>query len=518
MSRRDLREQREIELKLELDPAAAASFRHRAIADLGPPRKQAPRLTSTYFDTRKQALRRRGLSLRVREGDGRRVQTLKADGGAGVGLFRRREWESAVPNSRPDPERFDDANAADLIRNHGPLAPVFATAVERTTWLVAEGGSSIEVVVDEGTVAAGDATAPLTEVELELKDGSASDLFRLARRLAQPGELRISARSKSEKGYALADGGDAGVVKAPSIRLSRRASAGDAFQAIARSCLRHFRLNEAATVEGRSVEALHQARVAMRRLRSALSLFRRFTSDPEGTRVRAELRRVSGLLGEARNLDVFLAGPLAAETERHPASPGLAALTEQVREDRERAYDRVVAELGSAEFRLFTVDLAAWVEHGEWSRAREGAKTRDRKVGRFAARTLDARRRKVEADGRGLAKASPEERHRVRIDAKKLRYASEFFADLTRGGRDRKRQKAFVARLAKLGDALGELNDIATARELTTTLAAAGDGMAGGSSSAAGHLSGEGDDREASLVLAAVKAHRKFVGAEPYWS
>lgn len=508
---------REIELKLELDPTRVRALSREASRSLGDPPEGAKTLTSVYFDTRKHALRRRGLSLRVRHDGGRRIQTLKASGGAAAGLFDRPEWESEVAGDEPDPAGFADPRAEAALAVRGRLAPVFRTEIARTAWSVQEGASEVTVVVDEGEVTAGPARERIAEIELELGRGSPDDLFRVARRLAESGHLRLAARSKSDHGYALADGGTAVAVKAGSVQLDRSMSAGQAFQAIARSCLGHFRLNEGALSARRDTDALHQARVAIRRLRSAMSLFRPVISDGETERLKGELRKLSGVLGEARNLDVFLSRVVAAEAARDPGEPGLAAFQARLVADREAAYDRVLRRLAGKRFRLFTIDLAAWIESGEWRRADERAGARDVPAWEFAGRVLDRRRKRVRKRGRGLEALSPEARHQVRIDAKKLRYASEFFGTLVTGRKARRRHVDFVAALQELQDHLGELNDIQTGHEMTARLARVGGDGPPAALFAAGHAAGEQDAREPHLLAAAAKAHRRFREAKPFW-
>jgi triphosphatase len=120
-----------------------------------------------------------------------------------------------------------------------------------------------------------------------------------------------------------------------------------------------------------------------------------------------------------------------------------------------------------------------------------------------------ARKRRVRRKGRGLADLPPEARHRVRIAAKKLRYASEFFAALVEGKKAGKRHKRFLARLETLQEVLGELNDIETGRTLATAHPGAGRDPT---------LPPPDPAHEARLVADAAKAHRKFRKAEPFWT
>ncbi|MDB5557859.1 MAG: domain containing protein, partial [Enterovirga sp.] len=269
-------ELRELELKLEVSPRQLARLKAQGLEALGEPRSRQ-RLAATYFDTPDHRLHRKGLTLRVRTADGRHVQTIKDAGEApGIGLFSRSEWETEVAGPEPDLKAASRTPLKKLLADErgGGLSPVFTAEVERTVWLVETDSAAIEVVLDEGAVAANGARSRLAELELELKGGAPGELFALARRLGGAGALKLGILTKSERGYRLVEGEARRFHKAEPVRLSRGMPVADAFATLVRACLRHFRLNEDGVTEARLPEALLQARVAMRRLRSALSLYR----------------------------------------------------------------------------------------------------------------------------------------------------------------------------------------------------------------------------------------------------
>jgi triphosphatase len=518
-----MQEPREVELKLDVPPSEVARLKKRGLAGLG--EAASERLSSVYYDTPKHALHKKGLTLRVRAIGDHYVQTIKAEGQAGGGIFNRPEWESEVEAAEPDLQAASGTPVGRILSRKGgsrTLQPVFETLVERATWRVATETSEIEIALDVGQVMANGSAEPIAELELELKRGTALDLFALARSLDGSGSAKIGVLSKSERGYALADEKRPTSFKAGKVAIRRGMSTGEAFQAIARSCIRHFRLNEPILIEARSADALHQARVAMRRLRSALSLFGDVVADAQLERIKRRLREVSAQLGEARNLDVYLARAARPEDDRDPAEPGIAEFIARLEAERAVAYDRVIATLESKRVRALMLDLLAWVECGPWRLTEEPAirARRDRLVEEFAADVLDRRRRKVKQKGRNLVELDPEARHQVRIDAKKLRYASEFFVGLVKGKKDRKRHKAFITALEQLQSCLGDLNDIQTGHEMVAGLARGAEGAETEAPEwlfAAGHLSGEQDGREQRLVESAADAHRALVKAKPFW-
>ncbi len=500
-------EPRELELKLEVGPKQLARLRTHMAKTLGQPaaRKQ---LNSVYFDTPDQTLRNEGLSLRLRSAGGKVVQTVKqADNGPGIGLFDRSEWETEVAGEELDLAAAAETPLRKLLGRDGVgrLQPMFSVKVERTTWEVESDAASIEVALDAGTIASDGTGRMIAELELELKRGSAADLFALARGLESAGSLKIGIFPKSEYGYLLASGGKGPEFhKAEAVKLRRGTPTADAVAAIIRACIRHFRLNEAGVVEARRMEALHQARVAIRRLRSALSLFKDLLADPESQGIRELLRGFSSHLGEARNLDVYLARAEAPEEGQPEPDPDWIG---KLRADREAAYDRVAKAFASKRYRGLMLDLLAWAEDGAWRKAEEPRLARP--VEELAAAILDKRRRRVRRRGRDLAGIDAEARHQVRIEAKKLRYAAEFFSGLVEGKKDKKRLKAFLSATEHLQEALGELNDFETAKALHADRAEVGTlGL---------ETVLDEESREQELLDAAVAAHRTFSDKKPFW-
>jgi CHAD domain-containing protein len=238
-----------------------------------------------------------------------------------------------------------------------------------------------------------------------------------------------------------------------------------AFQAIGRACLHHLLSNERILSETRNPDVVHQMRVAMRRLRAAISLFKDVLADEQRDAIRGELKWISNELGAARDLDVFIAKVLEPLRAKHADEPGLAVLMTSFQEQREQAYDRALAAVGSQRFRTMVLDTAAWIEAGSWVTAGDGLK-RSEPVEVFAAEELARRRKKVKKRGADLADLDPHARHQVRIEVKKLRYATEFFSPLFEGRKASKRTEAFLSALESLQEHLGELNDLAVSQEM----------------------------------------------------
>lgn len=439
----------EVELKFDIGPEGGAAIRHGDLPGLGTARPK--RQDSIYYDTPDGALRRDGFSLRVRRSGGRYIQTVKRDRGQGAGLFVRGEWESEVPGFAPDLSTID----APLNIPRKGLVPLVRTRVRRTSWQIRHKDSWIEVALDEGSVSSGGAHAPFGELELELLNGAPDAVFDLAGQIGDTAPLRLGVLSKIERGYALSDGKLGQAAKAESLITAVFAQTGDAFHLIASSCVRHFRLNEMALLETRKPEALHQARVAIRRLRSALSLFRPVIEGDEQKHFNAELRWLGRQLSEARNLDVLI-----------DRAGGGTPLCTALQPLRARAYGHVETSLRSPRTPALFLKLTGWLELGAWRQDKRAG----RDLATFAAKRLERQWRRIKRSGDDLASLDPEGRHRLRIRIKKLRYATEFVAGLYAEGALSSRNEDFLAALKSLQERLGDLNDAWTAETLASSL------------------------------------------------
>lgn len=431
----------EMELKLELD---AAGMKALGASDLFADAPSAVSQRALYFDTPDQALLHAGLSLRIRREGERRVQTVKASGTT-AGLFIRPEWEFDVADDQPV---LDHSSPVRALIGSGTeaIAPVFAVENERRRWM--SGG--VEISLDDGRVIAGDREAPFVEVELEHKDGDPAAIFALARKIDAVAPVRLGVMSKAERGYRLL-GPALAASKAHRVALDESMTAASALQAIGFACLRHHRLNVPLVLDHRDAAALHQARVAIRRMRSALTIHKSVFADRTVPRLNAELRWLAAELGKTRDIDVLL------------KRTGEEEVRAQLLEARTAAYDTVGIVLQSARARALMIDLVQWLSIGEWLRDDANSEARTIPVLAFAARTLRKLRKKVKRRGHDLRSLDDESRHELRKTAKKLRYATEFFAALYDSKRDRKRFKRFLSALEGLQDSLGDLNDLSAA-------------------------------------------------------
>jgi inorganic triphosphatase YgiF len=487
-------EPREVELKFRLDPARGPE----ALAWLAQGRPQSTKdLRSIYFDTAGCELSRAGFALRVREEDGRWEQTVKSHAAAD-GKLGRGEWTCPTPGPTPDLPAARRTGAREVLSPDARLAALFTVTVKRRAVEIRTPDSLIEAALDSGSVHAGARRAPVDELELELKDGAAEALFALATRLVDAFPVDLSVIAKADRGYALAEGGPMRARHFRTPKLSGRMTAGDAFGAIARAALEQILWNVELLREAPTPEAVHQVRVGLRRLRTTLKAFKPVIRDARLIAIRDGLKAFSAELDPARNLDVFIDGAWAREP--HPQG----ADDEAPRAALAAAYERARRAANSPAARRALLDILVWIEIGPWTqKGAESARRRDRPITDFAAASLEKSRTRLVDAGRHLARLAPPDRHKVRIQAKGLRYSADVFDQLFCD--HPKRAHRFLKTLEKLLEDLGDLNDIATARVL-----------APGFSHAPEVLAREAA-RERELLVAAEDAFRDFKRAKPYW-
>ena len=498
-------EQQELELKLEFDPGDGALLEHCLSKLQSRPDLQT--LISTYYDTEAHALREAGVALRIREQEDRLVQTVKAGEGNGA-LFDRSEWENEVAGQAIDLAAAQRTGLPVFKDKKilGALRPLFETRVDRRLYAVQAEHSAIELAVDCGEVATARRHAPIMELELELKHGDKSELFRLARALAEVVPLRLSVQSKSERGYALLDD-VAHDEKAGPVHVPPDASSAEAFQIIARNCVRQVLANEAGMCKG-NAEALHQMRVGLRRLRAAISLFGDVVEDGEQARIKAELKWVTNALGLARDLDVLGAEVFQPLQEAYGADANVASAKRHFDGRREDAYSNAKVAIKSDRFRNIMLEVTEWVEVGSWTQNEDALQLG---IEGFAADRLRKLRKKIKRKGKHLKSVSDAKRHKLRILVKRMRYAAEFFAATFAAKQQAKRHEKMLDALKDMQSALGSLNDIAQREKLIEK--AAEDGL---DTALVARLNGDHGARAKQLKLAE-EAYEQFVDVKKFW-
>ncbi|WP_426110726.1 CHAD domain-containing protein [Massilia sp. PWRC2] len=479
----------EVELKLQVDAQYSDAILAHPL--LSSPNAAAPReqkQVDIYYDTPERRLQRKHIGLRVRRIKNRWVQNIKgmdANGGNGgggqgsngAGLLSRGEWEWPVTGPAPElahvRDLVDDKQVRRSLSAAGSLqkrlVAVFETRVKRTVWdLRLPEGVHIECALDRGTLECGEKEVAISELELELKAGDARQLFDLALGLQEDIPLQLGTRSKAERGYALLGAADAQAVKAAPVTLTRQMTVEQAFVVIAANCLAHMQGNDQRVARELDVESLHQMRVGMRRLRSALSMFKELLHLPQD--MQTELDWLAGELGDARDWDVLSGSTLPAVAKKSLDGSDIAGVQHAASEQAHAHHLRTAQAVASPRYARLMLRLARWVTTMGWredkvAMAAHGASLQQA-VGKFARQVVKRDQRRLQRRAAKLAGATAEARHRLRIAAKKTRYAAEFFASLFAA----KTVRPYVKGLSSLQDELGLMNDFAVAERLLSGL------------------------------------------------
>jgi inorganic triphosphatase YgiF len=453
---------RELELKLELSKSDLTRLEgDLPVAELGIGPPATKKLRSIYFDTPKHDLHAAGITLRVRCQNGGWLQ--KADQHVADGMSNPIEIETPVAGDAPEIARIADKKIKRAVQKAvkgAPLHPVFETIVQRTTRKIKAQGSEIELAVDDGEVRAGDARAELREAELELKAGSAEALLLAAEKLLGGHELKLSRRSKAERGYRLAlgkKGANAEPEKAKPARISRKATCAEALTAVLDSATRQIVVNRQAVLETDDPEAAHQLRIGLRRLRSALWALRPLVDGGSLRAFEHCARDMGRCVGTLRDADVLIAGIHAPMEAAASDKAGFDALREALLGNRETRRDEVREALRGPAWTKLQLYLTLW------PRTLEDNGELERPIAKHARKVLQKAWKKPKRLGRDLDRLDGEHRHEMRKALKKLRYQAEFFAPLF----EQRESARFVKQLKTVQHVFGYINDVRMASKLS---------------------------------------------------
>jgi inorganic triphosphatase YgiF len=497
-----MKDQTEIELKFLVPRGARTAI--AAEMARGSATLERLSLAAMYLDTEDRRLARQGIVWRLRREGRRWIQTLKA---GGTHVLERFEHEVVRPDASHDASEhagtpIGDQLIATLRRAHADAAEPgvrFRTEVRRTTRRVRTRGAVVEVAFDEGRLVAAGSTERIREIEFELTSGSVIAMLALAERWRKRFGLIYDPRSKAERGDRLAEGSPF-----PPLRKARLpvygadSTATEAFGAVLDECLAQITRNAIGLAEGDPdlrVEHVHQLRVGVRRLRSALRSFQGWAPSPPPDMVEG-LRSLFAALGQSRESDVLdsgvatelakvgaptlalptgVAGPepikmvTAADAQKtflawiawraalepEPQEAGEKIPAEPEGERMQAAVEALPDETEPSSSQEPAGDGTAARSSGSRSAREETRAFHDgleRRLRRWHARIVAAWDTFDELDEPSL--------HSLRKRIKRQRYAVEFFTPLLR----RRKVARYVNALAAIQERMGELNDLFVAR------------------------------------------------------
>ena len=448
---------KEIELKLALPKSALSALRRHPLIQSADKPGAATTLINTYYDTPALRLRDRRIALRTRKQGRRWLQTVKCAARSAGGLSARPEWEQDYLGAFDFSAIDDAATARELEAVADTLVPVFTTHFRRETYRLrpAEGVEML-LMIDQGKIEAGDREEAICEAELELVAGDADALFAVACTLAETIALMPADRSKAERGYRLFDNVPETPTRAGKSPIRADQSPLDAFRTLAFDCLHQWQANALAAVTQDDPEYVHQLRVALRRLRSLIGLFRPALDEAFVEHWSARLRELTTDTGDARDFDVLI-DEILAPVEPSPLLPDtlLDALRQRAVDARDAARQAARERLLHAHHGLSILTLARALGALD-SNSLDAAAD----LVAFTRLQLDALRRRARKRASNAPGADAAHLHRLRVSLKQLRYGVEFFLPLFHGGE----LKPYLAALRRAQEQLGHLNDVEIAR------------------------------------------------------
>ncbi len=280
-------------------------------------------------------------------------------------------------------------------------------------------------------------------------------------------------------------------------RLNPMMACDTAFRVVARRCLEDLTANHAATCQG-DPTALHQMRIALTTLRTAISFFSPMIIDSRHIWVKRELKWLNAHLGAVRDLDVAIErlNDLTAVTVSNPV---LSILETEAR----AGHRRLARTLSAARFRRLIEGTSGWAENGPWStaKAKQAARQRASPIATYSAPKLARWLKKLLKKSRKLTDIGTEKRHRLRLVNKKLCYSIEFLEDLFPD--ENSRSRVALKYLRRAQKSLGQLNDDAISQSLATAL------------SVQPFLQSLGPKRKRRLIRTAAAAYRKLATLKP---
>ncbi len=485
-----------MELELGLDPDDAARLPRLALlAPLKTGRARSRPVHIVWHDNPDRTLAQHGLAL-AEQRPGWRLERLHPGPEA---------WPPGLPAPVLQAAHTPPALGEPLP---DPLVPVAAFDGRSLTLALAVEAGPVQVTLLTGTVHTVAGGHPVSRLRL---DGPEGAIQTLAVALADELRLEVPRASLAAEAFAIATGKPSQPRREGAAELPAGLSVAVAFSHVVghlTDVILYHAPFAAAGDDG--PEPVHQMRVAVRRLRSAIKVFRPALGCPAIEAADASLKALAAKLAPTRDWDVFVTETLAAVADAFPDEKRLQRLLAVAERRRRACHVALRAFLAGAEFRRLGIELACLAGGQDWQATLGETEHAElaMPLSEFAVRVLNRRlKRLTQIDG--LTKMAPTELHAVRLRAKRLRYASEIFASLYPG----KSANRFLRRLGAVQARLGTQNDGAVARTLLDELAGTSGTLAFASGLVLGFVGAHGDRARARSARAWEKLHR----TTPFW-
>jgi CHAD domain-containing protein len=484
-------------LEFDIRPAdVPALLRSPALAARRHGRCRTSRIAIIWHDTAAGALKARGLAIAEQAGRWR-LERLRPNGAA--------DW----PPATPAPVLAEAASAGQLGADvTDPLVAVAAFAGTRRSYNLLFGNEAGRLDVLEGALRGVAHDLPASRLQIA---GPQPGLAGFAAELATQVDVAVPRAGLAAEAIAVAHG---------TRPLPRHLGAPHVLPGLTVAASLALVTGHLADVilywapiapGGDGAEPVHQMRVAVRRLRAALMLFRRVTVGTALPEVELALKDLAARLGRARDWDVFLDDTGADIRSAFPADMRVRGLVAAAAKRRAAAYAALRDYVDSAAWRQLALRLALlpttapWVDPDDAGQAELLAGP----IEAHAARVLDRLHRRLLQQGADMATLPADALHAVRKRAKKIRYGTEFFVLLFPA----KRVKRFLDRLEDLQEALGAVNDGHVAADLMGQLGGGAD-----RAFAAGAVQGYVAARSGKTAGRALKSWTKYAQQETFWN
>lgn len=463
---------RELELKFSLTPTDLETIKSQlSILDLELSDKSDQHLKTAYFDTNDQSLHQEGLSLRVRYVEDSWIQTIKVGNGISSGVSNPFEIEDKLDKPYPDIQFVHDKKIRKKVKKlvaEEPVLKLFETNFHRSSQ-IAHGadGTEVEIAFDEGVVQTENRSKQICEAELELKTGSPKVLLYIAKKLFSHRAVKFSDISKAETGYELINNKNITTIeplKANIPKFKKDCTLQDAVTFIYRSIANQIQKNWDFILLKDDPEGVHQLRVGLRRLRSAIKLFRPIIDTPSLREFDTQARDIGRGLAELRDIDVFLSDILEPAYDARQDDLSFIALRKFLENLRISSLNKVREFLKDSKWSNFKLELALLPEILRTSQKKENLNAFNKPMKRFANNLLRKYWKSLTRYKHNLDDMTIEEFHELRKNLKTLRYSVEIFSSLY----PQKNLQSFMKSLRILQNKFGFINDVTLIEKIMT--------------------------------------------------
>ncbi|MBC8015754.1 MAG: CYTH and CHAD domain-containing protein [Sporomusaceae bacterium] len=448
----------EIELKLTCtdDNVWEKIMTAQSLLEIAIPESRACKLLDArYFDTSTYCLQKAKLAYRIRRESEQWIATIKGGGTSSGGLHERQEWNVVVSSAEPDLTVFSDTDIGKrLLEIVGSqlLEPIVITQFERRSLdVMMPDGSLIEIAADQGIIMAGSKSTPILEVELELKSGNPSALFKLGAVLAKEYPLLPESDSKFYRGLILLGLGKSQSQKAVKVvPIDKNQSATEGLRAIIAQLITQFLAVQQVFLKSQAQpEHVHELRICLRRLRSLLHLAGPIVVSEQYGWYQEELKKLGKALGVVREIDVAYDSWKQLSDCQSISIESSMNLGELLSKRRLLESEKIVKILHAGAATPLLLDLWATITDNSKVQLTQQPIT----VGEYAVSKLSHWLKTAIKQGKTINWTDTENVHKLRLQVKRIKYVAEALEPVLY------EVSQLILRLDVLQDNLGLVND-----------------------------------------------------------